>query len=106
MPDNEKYERMTPAETARAFFEACSKRDWDEAGKFWLMPITDDIKQYLGGLELVKLGEPFQAKPYGGWFVPYEIKLNGGYVKKFNLAVRNDNPAPVRRRRWVVGSRC
>jgi len=93
LPDNEKFEKMTPLEAARAFFEACSKRDWEEAAKFWTTPITDDTKQYLGGLEVVKLGEPFQSKPYGGWYVPYEIRLNGGEVKKYNLAVRNDNPA-------------
>lgn len=93
MPDNEKYERMTPAEAARAFFDACSKRDWNEAAKYWETPISDDIKQYLGGLVVEKLGEPFQAKPYPGWFVPYEIRMSNGDLRKFNLAVRNDNPA-------------
>lgn len=45
-----------------------------------------------------KLGEPFEAWPYGGWFVPYEIRLPNGDVRKWNLAVRNDNPA----HRYVV----
>jgi hypothetical protein len=98
LPDNEKYEKMTPAEAAQEFFEACSKRDWDEAAKFWTTPITDEIKQYLGGLKVIKLGEPFQAKPYPGWFVPYEIRMSGGEVRKHNLALRNDNPA----KRFVV----
>jgi hypothetical protein len=89
---------MTPKETAKAFFEACAKEDWEEAAKFWgTTPITEPIKRYLGGLTLVSLGEPFQsagyASPGKGWFVPYEIKLKMGVVKKFNLAVRNDNPA-------------
>ena len=97
LSDNEKYERMTPTETARAFFDACSKRDWNEAGKFF-SPLTDHIKQYLGGLVVVKLGEPFQAWPYSGWYVPYEIRMANGDVRKFNLAVRNDNPA----KRYVV----
>jgi hypothetical protein len=30
--------------------------------------------------------------------VPYEIKLANGHVKKWNLAVRKDNPA----HRWQV----
>jgi hypothetical protein len=98
LPDNEKYAHMTPKETAKAFFEACAKEDWEEAAKFWgTTPITEPIKRYLGGLTLVSLGEPFQsagyASPGKGWFVPYEIKLKMGVVKKFNLAVRNDNPA-------------
>jgi len=50
----------------------------------------------------MKSGEPsashFKPKPYPGWFVPYEIKFKNGEVTKFNLAVRNDNPA----KRYVV----
>jgi hypothetical protein len=92
LPDNEKYEKMTPAETARAFFEALANRDWDEVSKF-NQPVDDSIKEYMGGLQVIKLGEPFQAKPYGGWFVPYEVRLSNGKLVKHNLALRNDNPA-------------
>ena len=98
LPDNEKYTKMTPKEVAKAFFEACGKEDWEEAAKFWPMPLNDQFKKYLGGMTVVKLGEPFQAAPYGGWFVPYEIKLKGGDTRKHNLAVRNDNPG----KRYVV----
>lgn len=98
LPDNEKYEKMTPKEAAQAFFEACANRDWDEVGKFWPMGLTDELKRSFGGLEIIKLGEPFQAIPYGGWFVPYEIKFNNGEIHKWNLALRNDNPA----KRYVV----
>jgi len=35
LPDNEKYEKMTPEQAARAFFEACGKNDWDEVQKFF-----------------------------------------------------------------------
>jgi hypothetical protein len=49
-------------------------------------------KEYLGGLQVISLGEPFQAKPYPGWFVPYEIKFKNREVHKHNLAIRNDNP--------------
>ena len=34
LPDNEKYASMTPEQAARAFFEACSREDWNEVGKF------------------------------------------------------------------------
>ena len=73
------------------------KEDWDEAGKFY-QPINDDLKKYLGGLKLVRLGEPFKPKLYAGWVVPYEIKFKDGTTKKWNLSVRNDNPA----NRYVV----
>jgi len=96
--DNEKYEKMTPAEAARTFFEACGERNWDEAAKFFPTALTDDFKTSLGGLEIVSLGQPFQAWPYGGWFVPYEVRFNNGQVRKHNLALRNDNAA----KRFVV----
>ena len=89
---------MTPAEAARAFFESCGKRDWEEAAKFYPHPLTDRLKEIYGGIGIIELGKPFQAWPYPGWFVPYEIRLNNGNVKKHNLALRNDNPG----RRYVV----
>jgi hypothetical protein len=92
LPDNEKYEKMTPLEAARAFFAACAKEDWDEAAKF-LSPLNDDAKKQLGGLKVVRLGEPFKSKDYPGWFVPYEIKSKDGRTQSHNLAIRNDNPA-------------
>jgi len=98
LPDNAKYEKMTPKEAARVFFEACGKEDWTEAQKFSRVPYNERMKGYLGGLEIVNLGEPFQSKSYAGSFIPYEIKLKDGEIKKWNLAMRKDNPA----KRYVV----
>ena len=97
LPDNEKYTAMTAEQAARAFFEACAKEDWNEAGKF-MSPVSKSVKDYLGGLQIVSLGQAFTSKSYGGRFVPYEIKFKSGKVQKHNLAVRNDNPA----HRWQV----
>jgi len=97
LPDNEKYASMTPEAAARAFFEACAKEDWTEAGKF-MSPVNQRLKDYLGGLEIVSLRQAFTSKAYGGRFVPYEIKLKNGGIKKHNLALRKDNPAG----RWQV----
>jgi len=99
LPDNEKYARMSPEEAARAFFEACAREDWDEVLKFENMSaVPESTKKYLGGLEVIHIGKAFKSGGYAGWFVPYEIKLKSGDIKKFNLAVRNDNPA----KRYVV----
>lgn len=97
LPDNEKYENMTPDQAARTFFEACGKEDWDEVRKF-MSPMDERIKSYLGGLQIINLGTPFQSKGYGGWFVPYEIQYKNGKIQKHNLALRSDNPA----KRYVV----
>jgi hypothetical protein len=88
---------MTPEQAARAFFEACAKEDWEEAQKFY-GPLNESTKKYLGGLEIITIGESFASAGYGGRFVPYEIKLRDGSAKKHNLALRNDNAA----RRYVV----
>lgn len=55
--------------------------------------VSQPMKDYLGGLEIVSIGEAFQSAKYRGWFVPYEIRLRSGHIKKHNLALRNDNPA-------------
>jgi len=97
LPDNEKYAAMTPQQAARAFFEACGRNDWVEAGKF--TDIDKTVKAIYGGVTIVNLGEPFKSKSgFPGCFVPYEVKLRTGSVKKYNLAVRNDNAAG----RWQV----
>jgi len=88
LPDNEKYTSMTAEQAARTFFEACARKDWNEAGKF-MSPVSQGLKNYLGGLEIVSLGESFTSKAYGGQFVPYEIKLH----QEFTVRVSNLNAA-------------
>ena len=99
LPDNERYAAMKPEEAARAFFEACGKEDWDEVAKFMAMSgVHTKMRESIGGLVIISLGEPFQSAGYSGWYVPYEIKSRDGSPRKYNLALRNDNPA----KRWVV----
>lgn len=98
LPDNARYAAMTPEQAARAFFEACGSGAWDEATVFWPPRIADNIRQYLGGLEIVSIGKVFQSKAYPGQFVPYEIKLKSGKVKKHNLALKKD----AKTGRWFV----
>ena len=93
LPDNARYEKMTPEEAARTFFTACEKKDWKEVEKF-LWPCDGRVRQYLGGLKLVRLGTPFQSKGYRGWFVPYEIKI----TMKLPFRVCRSDAA----KRWIV----
>lgn len=94
-PDElEKYENMTPKEMTIVFFQACADEDWDELLKF--IPdseIRQKTKDYYGGLEIISIGEPFKTEDYHGWFVPYEVRLKSGKIKKWNLAVSNSNEA-------------
>jgi hypothetical protein len=85
---------MTPRQAAEAFFKACSEKNWDEVLKFWPMSATDQrfeqMKDYLGGLEIVSIGKPYQSDYYPGWYVPYEIKVP---PQEFNVRVSNTNSA-------------
>ena len=109
--DNARFVRLTgstPEAAAKTFLGACSSNDWDEAAKY-LNLTPEFIKKYpaffdtftntYGGLEIVSLGKPFKAKvvmfrnmEYGGVYVPYKIRLKDGTVKRWNLAIRCDNP--------------
>jgi outer membrane lipoprotein-sorting protein len=94
LPDNKKYEDMTPKEAAIAFFTACANEDWDEAVKFMGQTrVSQHFKDLMGGLEIIEIGEPFQSPSYAGWFVPYKLKLKSGNLKTHNLALRRDNRA-------------
>jgi hypothetical protein len=96
LPDNVKYEKMTPKEAAEAFFKACAEENWDEVIKFWSASRVDErLKEYLGGLEIISIGEPFKSGLYPGWFVPYEIKLR---PREYYVRVSNANPA----KRFVI----
>ena len=99
LPDNEKYVNMTPKEAALAFFTACAEENWEEYLKFNTQSrVGESTKQYLGGIEIISLGEPFQSEGSSGWFIPYEIKLKNGPVKKHNLSLKRFPPA----NRWMV----
>jgi len=98
LPDTQKYAAMTAEQAARAFFEACSRSDWTEAAKFFPMPLNEQIRQYVAGLEIVSLGQSYGSQGYPGRFVPYEIKMKNGDVKEHNLALKKD----PRTARWFV----
>jgi hypothetical protein len=98
LPDNQKYASMTAEQAARAFFEACGRKDWSEVDKFGAGMSNEKLQEYLGGLEVLKIGDSFGSQGYPGRFVPYEIKLPAGNVKKHNLALKKDQ----RTGRWFV----
>ena len=100
LPDNAKYAAMTSEQAARALLEACGREDWTEAAKFF-DPLTASYKQELGGLQVISVGAHFTSAISllnGAEFVPYEIKLSNGHVKKFNLALKRDRNT----QRWYV----
>jgi RNA polymerase sigma factor (sigma-70 family) len=107
--DNAKFVALTgttPAQAARTFLEASSSGDWAEVAKYWdpefLKKHPEDLethKNFYGGMELISLGKPFRGRviewnnaEYAGIYVPYEIRLKNGSIKKWHLGIRCDNP--------------
>lgn len=88
LPDNGKYAAMTSEQAARALFDACAREDWTEAAKFF-NPLTNSMKKYLGGLQVVSLGT-HTTLSNGAEIVPYEITLKNGETKKWNLGLKRD----------------
>jgi tetratricopeptide (TPR) repeat protein len=84
---------------ARDFFQALINKDFGKASEI-AAPAYRDVKweKYYGDVvEIISIGEPFHKK--GLWylqgkraFVPYEIKFGSGRVKKWQIAMRCDNP--------------
>ena len=87
---------QTPKEAAAMFFNGLAQSDYDALLTVYPANAPPRWASGFAGGELLSLGEPFQSGP--GWFVPYEYRFPSGHVKKFKLAVRNDNP----QHRWTV----
>jgi hypothetical protein len=65
------------------------------------MTVSDSVKSYLGGIEVIRIGKNFTSAisvVNGDHFVPYEIKMKDGEIKKWNLALRKDRNT----NRWFV----
>lgn len=87
---------QSPKDAAATFFDALSRQDTDELLAVYPATAAPPWAKRITSLHVVSLGEAFQSGQYPGWFVPYEITMNGE-TRKHNLAVRNDNPA----HRWI-----
>ena len=81
LPNNAKYEAMTPKEAATAFFTALHDKNWKEAKAFLgPMPLSDEMKKAVGGLEILEIGEPSQdemdiKRKIDRWMIPYHIRF-------------------------------
>jgi hypothetical protein len=96
LPDNARYAAMSPVEVVKAATQAQAAFDLDELAKFIPTEQVQQLKSSLEsarkrGIELPKaeVGEAFWSAEHSAWFVKCrEVPP----VKKWNLAIRNDNP--------------
>jgi len=105
LPNNQAYARLSPTETVQAYFDAQAKFDWVEMRKFTSQHDVEETKGQVEtaqkmGMDMRKLMPVYKAveavwsPEQSAFFV--RCQVTG--VKKFNLAVRKDNPAG----RWQV----
>ena len=95
---------------ARQYYQV-DARDKNSPASF-----SDGFRRRYGGLQIISVGKPFKARisiaalvalqpearkqfrdisgdiPAGGVFVPYEMRLNDGSIRKWQLSIRCDNP--------------
>lgn len=113
-----KYDKYDPEmaaqaeQTARTFFEACAKEDWEAANEvaatYFDEPKSEaHYKGRFGGVEIIELGKAVKeafdegeskGKFYPGYFVPYKVKTKDGEIREHRIAVRNDPPS----KKWRV----
>ncbi|KAB2872480.1 MAG: hypothetical protein F9K37_00135 [Bacteroidales bacterium] len=101
--NGEAFKNISSKRAAELFFEGMGRNDWELVSQTYSIfknksDKVDKMKAEFGSLKVIRIGEPFKSGLYPGEFVPYEIKLKSGEVRKYNLAVRNDNPNKV----WLV----
>ena len=86
----------------KIFFEALQQKDWKIVDQ--LMPgflessDIEKLKESFGGITILSIGKSFKSGQYPGEFVPYEVRLKSGVIKKMNLALRNDN----KYKKWII----
>jgi hypothetical protein len=100
LPDNEAYARLSPAEVVKAYAAAQVKMDWAEMKKFAPDYDVDSDKRHFeqaqkAGIEVrnllpvIEVGEATWSAEQSA----YLVKCKMSNTKKWNLAMRNDNPA-------------
>jgi hypothetical protein len=99
---NTGFAAASSEDAAKIFFRAWQKEDWKTVDQ--LMPgflnsgDFEQVKHEFGGLTILMIGKPFKSGLFHGEFVPYEVRLKSGSVKKMNLALRCDN----KDKKWIV----
>jgi outer membrane lipoprotein-sorting protein len=100
---SERFRNISSKRAAELFFQGMANNDWKLVGETCDFfngnsKRVQEAKEDFGGLTVIHIGEPFKSGLFPGEFVPYEIKFKSGQVKKFNLALKNNNPNKV----WIV----
>lgn len=101
LADGDADARLAPAAVVQAYFQAMAKSDWTELAKFTTEADVANTKRQVAeakklGVPLpeFEVGEAFWSADHSTFFVKCHMK----WIKKFRLALRNDNPA----KHWVV----
>lgn len=73
-----------------SIFQACANEDWEQFFKFMYYESTEArVKHYefLGGLKIVSINEPFQLEGSSKWVIPYKVTLKNGELREEKLYI-------------------
>ncbi len=88
----------SPEDVAHILFKAMENKDISSVKDILSYYDMKTLEVTYNGAKLINLGNPFKSGLYPGVFVPYEIMLPDGSIRKQNLALRNDNEDKV----WII----
>lgn len=90
---NSNHASLLPEEVAGTAFYALCSGNVDSCDFFISFNKTtkENLNTTYQGAKLIRLGKAFTSGNGSGYFIPYEILMPTGKVKKHNIALRNDN---------------
>lgn len=81
------FAKMSPENVTRKIFEAFARWDIRVLGKVMDPAEVGSYRELYEGAELLETGDAFTSGEYRGVFVPYRVRLRGGEVKEWNIAL-------------------
>jgi outer membrane lipoprotein-sorting protein len=90
LTEEDKETKAIVKEMVYSIFQACVDEDWEQFFKFMYYEFAESrVKnyEYLGGLKIVSIDDPFQHEGSSKWIIPYKVKLKDGKIREGNLYI-------------------
>ena len=92
------FANISDNDAIRLIVNAVNNNDLESIKEVFINYNFANITKQFEGAKVIRTGKPFKSGIYPGIFVPYEVSLPNGSIKKWNIALRNDNPD----KKWVI----
>jgi hypothetical protein len=95
--ENELLENVSAKQAATVILKSVSEKNIEPVKEAFRGYDVKVLAQYFG-LQILEIGDSFTSEISVVEFIPCKVKLPNGEIKKFNLALRNDNANKI----WVI----